>query len=85
LLRIGALKGILSSSVAEGIESGINRSMPMLMKNLVLGAVFLTGIFILGLGIAKWTEHLFATPGMGFAITGIVLLVAGSLYFYSQR
>lgn len=76
----GTLQEILTSAVADGVEGGIHRLMPILMKNIVVGAVFVTGVFIFGLGLAKWAETLFATPGAGFMLTGIVLLVAGSLY-----
>ncbi|HLC93315.1 MAG TPA: hypothetical protein VJH23_06440 [archaeon] len=78
-LRAGALKAVLSSAIADGVEGGIDRAMPTLMKNTVLGSVILTGVFLFGLGIAKWAESIIAAPGSGFIITGIVLTACASI------
>ncbi|HIH09323.1 MAG TPA: hypothetical protein HA254_01495 [Candidatus Diapherotrites archaeon] len=78
VFQIGTLKTTLSSTIAGGVEGGIRRAMPMLMKNIVLGAIFLTGTFLFGIGLAKWAESLFTVPGAGFILTGLALLAVGS-------
>jgi hypothetical protein len=85
IFQVGTLKEILSSAVADGIENGINRATPLLMKNLVRGAVFFTGVFLVGLGIAKWMEALLVTPGVGYIFAGLVLLIAGSVTVYARK
>jgi|SRR3989344_2704246 len=84
IFKIGALQGILSSAIAGGVEGGVKRAMPHIMKNMVLGAILLTGIFLLGLGIAKWADFMLAIPGLGFILTGFILMAAGSLYLSSN-
>ena len=85
LLRAGTLNTILSSAVAEGIDDGITRAMPMIMKKIVVGSIFLTGILLMGFGIAQWSETLFITPGVGFALTGVVLVVSGVLFMKAEK
>ena len=79
-IHAGTLKLVLSSAIADGVEGGVNRAMPALMKSVFLGAILLSGVFLFGLGIAKWAESFIAVPGLGFILTGIVLVAAGSIY-----
>lgn len=82
LSHAGLIKETLSSAIADGLESGINRSMPMLMKYAALAGVFFTGIFLFGWGVAVWAESIFATPGLGFILAGLVLVGLGSVYLH---
>ncbi|MEK6902123.1 MAG: hypothetical protein AABX02_00850 [archaeon] len=85
LFRAGTLNTVLSSAVAEGIEDGINRAMPMILKKVVIGSILLTGILLAGFGIAQWSETLFTIPGIGFALTGVVLVVSGVLFMKAEK
>lgn len=85
IFKVSSLKEILSSAIADGVEGGINRTIPLLMKSIILGAIFLTGVFLFGLGIAKWTETVFAIPGVGFVLTGFVLVGLGAVYTRTRR
>jgi len=80
VLQAGALKEILSLTIAGGVENGINRAMPVIIRTAVLGSVFFTGTLLFGLGLAKWAESLIATAGFGFILIGFILLLSASIY-----
>ncbi|MDP2666620.1 MAG: hypothetical protein Q8P05_03920 [Candidatus Diapherotrites archaeon] len=85
LLRAETVKGAISSSISDGIEVGIARSMPLLLKNMIVGAVLLTGILLVGFGLATWLEPLIATPGIGFIVIGFFFVASGYLYLNLQK
>ncbi len=85
LLRASVLTEVLSSAISNGIEGGIAKATSSILRLLALGALFATGIFLLGQGLAQWLTPLFTTPGVGFMLAGIVFVSAGTLYFVSTN
>ncbi len=81
----GVVHETISTAVAQGIENGINRVMPTIMKFFLIGAIIFTGILLLGIGIGKYAESLFLQPGLGFFLVGIILISVGGLFFFSIR
>lgn len=82
--QAGVLKETLSSSIADGVEGGISRAIPLILNQIIIGSVFLTGIFLLGMGASKWVESLVLTPGVGFGITGIIFIASGLVYLHTR-
>lgn len=85
LLRAGTLHQILSTAVADGIDSGIARATPALVKNCAVAAVLITGIFLLGVGMAKWAEAVVVDPGIGFMIIGVLFIGGAGLYWVGKK
>lgn len=85
LLRAGVLTEVLSSAIRNGIEGGITKATPSVLRLFALGALFATGIFLFGQGLAQWLTPLFTTPGIGFMLAGIVFVSAGTVYFVSTN
>lgn len=85
LLRAGTLHQILSTAVAEGINEGIARAIPTLMKSMAVAAILVTGIFLLGLGLSMWAETIILSSGAGYVAIGLIFIAGAGLYWYVKK
>ena len=83
--RAGSLKEMLSDIIADGVESGVQRLMPLLMKWVLISALMVSGIALLAFGFGKWADSLVATPGVGFVGVGIAFLIIGWFWFSTKQ
>lgn len=81
---VATLNEILAAAIAEGINQGIQRLAPTIMKYVVIAAVLATGTLLLGYGIGRAADTFFATPGLGFAATGIIFILLAAIYLRMQ-
>ncbi len=81
----GMVKGVISSSVADGVENGFRRITPGLVKLFLVSAFLLIGLLMFALGLSNALESLFRFAGFGYLLTGMIFIVAGALYYAFNR
>ncbi len=81
----GLVKGVVSSSIAEGIQSGYARIAPSLVRLALISALLLVGLFMFALGLSIALENMIHAPGFGYLITGIIFVVMGALFYAFNR
>lgn len=85
IFQAGTLNKILSDAIANGVENGIARAMPLLLKTIAISSILFTGIFLLGWGFANFVEQAIKTPGFGFIVVGAILVGITFLYLKMDR
>ena len=81
----GIVKGVISSSVAEGVEGGFYRITPSLIKLTAASGLLLTGLLMLALGLSYALESIVRIAGLGYLLTGIAFIAMGALYYALNR
>ena len=81
----GMVKGVISSSVAEGVESGFYRITPKLVKLCLVFGLLLTGLLMFALGLSNMLESILHFAGLGYLLTGIVFIAVGVFYYLFNR
>lgn len=81
----GLVKGVIASGVSDGLQVGINRITPSLVKLALVSGFLVVGLFMLALGLGNALETVFRTPGLGFAIAGGAFIALGGLYYAYKR
>ncbi len=81
----GRVKGVISSSVADGVESGFNRITPRLVRLGVVVGLFFVGLLLFALGLGTVLENALRLPGLGYLLTGVMFVVSGALYYAYGR
>ncbi len=81
----GIVKGVISSSVAEGVECGFYRIAPSLVKLSIVFGLLLTGLLMFALGMGDVLNQLFRFAGLGYLLTGMAFIVIGALYYAFNR
>jgi hypothetical protein len=77
----GKARDALSGALADGIEQGFDRIKPS-MTGIVFGGAFaLSGVLLVGYGVGAIIDKVLngGLPGVGFVISGVVLLAFGAL------
>ncbi len=77
----GAVKGVVSSSIAEGVEAGFHRIAPSLVKLSIASGLLLTGLLMVALGLSTALESILRVAGLGYLLTGLAFIAFGSVYF----
>lgn len=85
LVAAGAVREVLASAIADGVERGANRAMGALVKPMVALFVLATGILLLAWGSGKALESMLGSPGAGFMIIGLVLIILSGAYLAQRR
>ncbi|MDP2666615.1 MAG: hypothetical protein Q8P05_03895 [Candidatus Diapherotrites archaeon] len=84
-IAAAGLRTSFSEAIADGISTGWDRVSPRLMKQVIIGAVLVTGVVWLGFGLGKLVESLlWNTPGLGHILVGLVFLLGGGWYLATQ-
>src|SRR3989338_2986893 len=81
----GMVKGVISSSVADGVQSGFYRITPGLVKLVLVSGLLLTGLLMLALGFSHALESILNFAGLGYLLTGIAFITVGALYYALNR
>lgn len=81
----GIVKGVVSSSVAEGVENGFHRITPRLVKLFTISTLLLIGLLMFALGLSNALENILNITGLGHVIIGIAFIVTGALYYAFNR
>ncbi len=81
----GMVKGVISSSVAEGVEIGFCHIRPKLVKLSVIFGLLLIGLLMLALGLSNMLESILHFAGLGYLLTGIIFIIVGVLYYIFNR
>ncbi len=76
----------ISVSVADGVENGLERSIPSLMKAGLTLSLLVTGVILTGYGAGRALESALNYPGLGYLMAGaLILFLGGALYFRKTR
>jgi hypothetical protein len=81
----GKVKGVISSSISDGVEGGFHRIAPSLVKLCLVSVMLFTGLLMFGLGLSTAFENVLHVPGLGYMLTGIAFFAAGALYYAFSR
>jgi hypothetical protein len=76
----GAVKGVISSSVAEGVESGFNRITPGLINLSVISGLLFAGLLMLAFGLSVVIQNVIRVPGLGYLTTGVAFIAVAAIY-----
>ncbi len=81
----GMVKGVLTATVADGLESGYRRIAPRVVRLGIVIALVFVGVAGIALGLGIFLEHLLNWAGLGYLLTGVLFLIAGSFYYALHR
>ena len=81
----GLVKGVISTSVSEGVQSGFYRITPSLVKLAMVFGLLLMGLLIFGWGLSTFLESILQFAGLGYLLTGIAFITVGALYYSLNR
>ncbi|VVC71814.1 Uncharacterised protein [uncultured archaeon] len=75
-----AVRSTLAGGLADGIESGTARAIPMIAKTMAGVALFGVGVLFVAYGGGMALEGIVKMPGAGYAIVGVVFGLVGLIY-----
>ncbi|HII38956.1 TPA: hypothetical protein HA318_03045 [Candidatus Micrarchaeota archaeon] len=81
----GAVKGVISSSVAEGVENGFYSITPRVIRLVIVSGLLLTGLLVFALGFGQVLENTFQAKGSGYLLAGAVFIAVGAIGYASNR
>ncbi|MBI2445177.1 hypothetical protein HYV43_02200 [Candidatus Micrarchaeota archaeon] len=74
----------ISNSVACGVEEGLERAAPVLIRAGLTASLLITGVIWMGFGAGRYLEAALDLPGLGYFAVGLGIALVGAVLHFQK-